>query len=323
MDRLGAHLQHQARYAARSVLANYTTEEPYDRLRCAIEAGAAAEWLVRALLANANPALLAEPRRHDSLLALAGVRPLPDSDLRHLKTVTLTEALDIALKIDPTSSIRADVDFIKDVRNGAAHAGVVAPSSMQETARRLVRVVAAVSPQLGVDHAEFWGALLAPVAEGILADFEDEIAARVASKIAAARSRVNNLTWNLPKAQADLLLAALEVRAVPHLISSPESEDHEYSCPACGRRAWLSYLRLPEDTDRYLVDSDRAGEPIEPYFVVPVTLVPSLLQCPVCELVLDETDDELSGLEGIEEVPESEPIIRDVDEYYESDYDRF
>ncbi len=312
---LGENLFRSAMSAARSALLTHTDDHPEVQLRAGLEVGAAAEWLVRALLAKSNPALLADRRHKDSVLALSGVKSLPNAlDHTDLRSITTAEVVALLLLIHPTLSIARDLESIMEVRNSAAHMALVTRSSLHEAVRRLVRVVAVIVPEITDDDVEkFWGTELAPVAAGISLDFDNETAARVAGKIAAARQRIRHLTAILPPESVDATLTALEDRKVPEEILE-DTEDEEVECPACGRNAWLTYIRYRDDGS-IEAEYDRDGSPERAYMVFQVTLVPALLQCPVCELNLDGSSDELDGISGIQERV-GEPVYIDADEYY-------
>lgn len=300
-------------HAGRATLLNYTSDLTYVKLRTALEVGAAAEWLVRAALARLSPALLAVRAHHDSLLALAGARTL--SDPLELRTIPTLEALTILIKAHPSmASIRSDVDFIMSVRNSAAHSGLVAAASLEVATRRLVRVVDALVVEVGLSREKFWGPELVQVAAGISADFENEIAARVSSKIAAAKARLKDIVAGIPSTQLEQTLSALESR-LPSVSIADDSEDAEYECPACTRRAWISYLRQRGEVGSLEIDYDGDGDPENAYMVFEVTLIPMILQCPVCGLILDAQDDELAGFNDIEE-HDGEPYYIDANEYY-------
>ena len=63
------------------------------------------------------------------------------------------------------------------------------------------------------------------------------------------------------------------------------------------------------------VEFDDDGAPEHEYAVYEVTLVPVLLQCPVCELALDGASDELAGLPNVEERV-GDSIYADAEDYY-------
>lgn len=318
VGQVSQNLFNAARSAARSALLKYTDDRVESQLRCALEAGAATEWLIRALLARSNPALLADRGHKESQLALAGVRPIAStSDHLELRTISTTDVAAHLALIHPALAFSHDVKSIMQVRNSAAHMAIVTKSSLHESVRRLVRVVSAVIPEFDVDATKFWSPRLVSVAEAITKDFDDETAARVASKIAAAKERIRELTRQLPPAGVEAALTALEARRVPHRIED-DTEDDEYDCPACERRAWVTFVKVRDDGD-LVVDYDREGEPEGAWLVFQVTLVPVLLQCPVCELELDGADDELEGLPGISERPGDE-VSMDAAEYY-ADWD--
>lgn len=312
---LGENFFRASRAAARSALLTHTETRPEVQLRCALEVGAAAEWLVRALLAKGSVALLADRRSKNSLLALANVRALPSSmDHTTLRSITTQEVVDLLVVTHPTLGISRDVTGIMDVRNSAAHMALVTERSLHEAVRRLVRLVSVIVPELPDDDVdEFWGEQLAPVAHRIASDFDNETAARVASKIAAAQQRIRELTAKLPPESVDATLDALQDRQVPEEILE-DTEDVQHECPACGRNSWLTYIKYRDD-GHMEAEYDDEGAPERAYMVFEVTLVPALLQCPVCELNLDGSADELDGLLDVVEIP-GEAIYTDADEYY-------
>jgi hypothetical protein len=314
---LATHLAVSSGWAARDAIVAYTEEQFNEKMRCALQIGAAAEWLIRAALAAHSPGLLADRRSHDSMLALSNIGANVAIDVTQIRTIATTEAVSLLLKIDPGLGIRADAEFVMDVRNSAAHLALVNPGSLEEAAKRLVRLVTALLPMADVSSETYWTAELIPLASKLFETSVGDLSARIESKLAAARNRLEQITRGLGHEEKEATLRLLESRPVRWTVAE-EVEDRIHTCPACGRTAQLTYLRLRDEEGELVVDEQYRGE-VDAFVLIQVTLIPTLLQCPVCGLILNALDDEFSGFHDIHELPADEPDIVAAGEYYASE----
>lgn len=302
-----------AAWSARAVVTAYTSDDDRERLLCAFEAGAAVEWLVRAALAAHSPSLLADRNSPDSLLAFSNVNTPAIPDVSKLRTIKMAEALALIMKIDPTLPVRSDIEEVMAVRNGAAHLAAVSQSSLPDTAARLARIVHALLPLLERTESEFWTARLLPLSVTLRAEFETVLRARIESKLTAARARVTQMVDGLSEDARESTLRLLENRPVPWTVAE-DVEERSHPCPACGRKSQLTYLRIKGEMGEVVVEESQHGD-VDAYVLVPVTLVPALLQCPVCALMLDAGEDDFSQFPEITELAADEDEVVDVSNY--------
>ena len=90
-------------------------------------------------------------------------------------------------------------------------------------------------------------------------------------------------------------------------------EEHHLDCPACGSRASVAYLRSEASDDEIVERGD--------FMVRPVWLTPESLRCPVCALILDQSE---LGAMSLNYVTESDdPIEVDISPNFEPDPDFF
>lgn len=314
---LSIHLAASSGWAARDVIVSYTEEQPSAKVRCALQIGAAAEWLIRAAIAAHSPGLLADRRSHDSMLALANVGGGATVDVHQIRTITTAEAVNLLLKIDPALGIRADAEYVMDVRNSAAHMAVINPGALDEAVKRFVRLARALLPQTPVTVESYWTEALIPLANRLFEASAGELSARIESKLAAARARMEQFTRGLGAEEKEAALRLLESRPVRWSVAE-DIEDRPHTCPACGRTAQLTYLRIRDEDGELVVEEEFRGG-VDAYVIIQVTLVPTLLQCPVCGLTLDAADDELSGFHELHDIPADDPDIVDPAEFYGAD----
>lgn len=313
---LATTLEAASKHAAQTSLENYTNSSKYSQIDAAIQAGAAVEWLVRSVIARSNPSILADASHHESLLVFTGVKTASSSDYTALKTINIKVALDILFLIHPQLSVRADVLRVMAIRNSASHIAILKKNDCQEAIRRMVRAVNEILGILSISHLDFWGNELCVVVEQIQRDFEDEISARVASKIASAKVTLKTLLSGLSESQSQQIQLVLAQRKSKTYLD--ESESEPYICPACANLATLTFFRIPDEDFRIETDFDRHGEVEDAYVVREVSLTPVFLECHVCELFLDGDEDELSLFSDIQEKLSENPEVTSASEWFEN-----
>ena len=122
IDQLAVRLYRASQEAARRTLSRFIADEDHDLIEAAQSAGAAIEYLLRAVLALHDPVLLADRRSPTSVVALSRANSGDALDIRGLRTVNYGEALQLLKIIQPTLTIDAEVRFVMDLRNAAAGA---------------------------------------------------------------------------------------------------------------------------------------------------------------------------------------------------------
>lgn len=260
----------------------YVADEDHDLIEAAQSAGAATEYLIRAVLCLHDPVLLAARNHAPSVVALSRANPVSPLDTLQLRTISYGEALDLLRVIHPSLGLDSDVRAVMDLRNAAAHMAMTNSATLKEAAVRLVQIVSKIHGLLNRAEADYWGVSLAPVIQAMQDEHVTALARTVEAKFARARQLLAELTRDLSPGDAEAVLVAREARSVRW--AGDEEEEHE--CPVCNRSGWF-------------VVATEKGEPYEYYYSddiswhVEVFRWPTMFQCPVCDLVLE--DDELAA----------------------------
>lgn len=306
VTQLAGRLYLASQEAARRTMARYVAEEDHDLVEAAQSAGAAIEYLMRAVLCVHDPVLVAARNDTPSIVALSRANTGAPLDVRKLRTVTYGEALEVLREIHPALGIDADVRSVMNLRNGAAHMAMTDRASLKDAAVRLVQVVSKIHGVLNRDVADYWGRPLAPVIQTMQDEHATALARTIEAKFARARQFLTELTRDLTPGDAEAVLIAREARAVRW--AGEEEEEHE--CPVCQRNGRLE------------VASER-GDPYQVYYsddiswAIEIFRWPTMFQCPVCDLLLE--DEEL-GAAGLPLELESRHEAVD-DPYWEPDED--
>jgi hypothetical protein len=273
---------------ARRALGGFASDDSQERRLASIAVGAAAENLLSSVVVFIDPVLLAEPNDVASAVALSRVNISSPLSLRTLRTGTWGRQLSIVQAVYPTVSIRDDIRSLLEIRNAAAHAALTDRDQLAEAVVRLVRVVDAILPLL--PHrtpVSYWTDRLSGVVSELRDQRSNETARRVAAKLATARAlveaRVAAMLGN--EAALELFLATLESVTTPWTVADATEESK--TCPACGRIGELSYVKIRDEVAQSETNFDRDGFPENVFYFVGVTGVPTLFQCPVCELQLE------------------------------------
>ena len=274
-----------ARDAARTALHLYTSERSFDRVNGAISAGGAVEYLMRSLISTYDPSLLADRGNLASVVALSrAITPTPPT-AQALRTITFTQALDILNKIHPSLNITSEVNTVMNTRNAAAHMAMESSTDLAESVVKMVTVVSALHAFFDEPEAQFWGEPLLKLVTAMKLDYENAIKIRVQGKIAHALTELEIILAGTDATNREETLLVLERREVAWM-SGDDSEDEPRECPACHRRGTLTIIRERQMSDYVIVtddDEDMSGS----YALVSVTGIPSMFQCPVCNLRLE------------------------------------
>jgi hypothetical protein len=308
---LEKHLYRASRAFAQFALRNYTAEADLARLQSATAAGSAVEYLLRSVIVSADPVLLAHRSSPDSMIALSRAVGKAPFDPKLLRTIDASEAVTVVGKLHPTMKTSKDAMAVFALRNATAHMAIELGSDLEKAVVQVVRVVEELLSFLKEDESAYWGSNLTPLVLEMKEKATSALRQRVRSKIAAAQMRFKSITASFSDGNTESMLLILEGRDVPF---APYGDAAELSrtCPACNRKGRLSFVKeFDPDSVEFWSDPD---DPSNSTITVSVMGVPSLFQCPVCELLLE--GDELDLYPGLHEkvnLPDEESVPSDID----------
>ncbi|MEV8181430.1 hypothetical protein [Specibacter sp. NPDC078692] len=284
---LAAHLHQVGRHHAKKALLLYTSQDEFDQLDAAYSLGSAVELLAKSLLASVDTALLM-PRDPDALTILkysgtkiSGVAP---PDALSVRSLEAGRAIDLLREIKLFPPLWAKTDrSLFNVRNAAAHMGIVHQEALRSAIRPMVRFAEHTRTHHNETPENWWGKELAGVASTIAESEVNSWIQVVQAKIAASHVRLSKLRAGLPASSADAILTSMEGywrSSIAHI--------ERVKCPACGFRGWAT-----GDVDRAVdIEYELDGPP-----TVWSVLTILIFECNVCGLELsDETEVSIAGL---------------------------
>lgn len=281
LSALPQHLYSCASRAAHRAVQSSSGNDPYEQAQAALAIGEACEWLLRAAIAEVQPALLADTSRgKDSLMALSGAAPFHLASSA-LKTINVTEAVTIVKRLHPQLGLNgSDTELIFNVRNAAAHMAMSEATEVRTALTRLSKVALELLGAMGRSEAEFWGTAGAEFVTSLRKAWTDSLDKSVREKFAAAQDRLSERVAGLDARGQAQAIALAEQRG---LFEPPEAAGSEYEqvvCPACKRKAVLRYEQVRASTP-YLAGSS---------FIYSLYLFPQSLTCRVCGLDLERDE---------------------------------
>jgi hypothetical protein len=280
-DRLKQVLALSARHHARQAIELFANDDQAGLTQAAVSAGCAVELLAKAFLASVEHGLLAEKGDRDTVLILSGNANLTSAQIAEMKTVGALESLKIAKHLHPPLPFNIQSDqVVLRVRNAAAHMGMVLPDELRAAVAVMCRLVDGLLAALSLKRDDYWGRDAVGVVDEILDIAKSEVRRIVAAKIAAAERRYAGLVSGLDAAGRVVVLAALSRRG-PYMIAD-HNEPQE--CPACKQQGWLvCHVDEGQPEVEYGDDGNQ-------YAFASRTAYPSIFECPVCELELEEEE---------------------------------
>lgn len=302
-------------HEARIAVGTYGSDDLQTMRRAAMAMGAAAEHLLSSAIVAVDPVLLADPRDVASVVSLSRANKTSRLDPARLRTAPWDRQLRILEEVHVSIRIRPDMTSLMTTRNAAAHAALVTASNLGEAAVALARVVEGLHTALPHrDEARFWGGRFMGTVEELRNVRSSATRQRVSAKIAHAKDSLEKILFGLSEDGRTRMLVALEARLTSATVLDAETVDEE--CPACGRQGELSLLTEKQDEPRYEADYDRDGSPVAQYAVFGVLGYPTLFQCPVCGLSLEQ--DELESYPNLSADRDLEEVWEDAAAYFDS-----
>lgn len=303
---LAAILGESAQDAAHRAIRLFVSDERLELLQAAVGAGTAVEHLAKAAIVLVEPTLLADRVDRDTLLRLSGKGHRAEGAATRIRTIGALNAVKLVAALHKSVTVPLVLaEAALEVRNAAAHVGLVDREELRAAVSGMCRTVDAMLAAVAADRNSFWGTNVG-VADALIEEGRAAVEQIVEAKFASARSHLAQLTKGMPAELAAAFLAALSQK----LVRSDYEE--EVPCPVCGQRAWLICGVEEGDVE---FDPDESG-----WAWVSRTAYPFEFDCSVCGLTLDEL--ELAHLDMNQPV---ELESRDVDpaDYYEPDEDLY
>lgn len=228
-------LARSAQWHARTALRGFASSDPDDQLQAASSAGTATELLAKAYLAGFSPSLLADKGDRDTVLRLSGHGAQAKGGALAMKTIGAYEALRLVAHLCRTFPPFEQQPPVLVARNAALHTAIVDNDGLRAAVIQMTRMTECLLGELGLDRKQFWGERALPVADSLLDEAARELEQVIASKLAAARSRLDALTGDLPEGTAAIILASLS--RAPMTDDFYHEQDQE--CPVCHQQGIL------------------------------------------------------------------------------------
>lgn len=243
----------------------------------------AVEQLIKAVLAQAHPSFIADPRADfDSLLHLCGLGHMartPDF-VAVVRTITVSEALQrIGRVVDDYRPPGPRVRLLLDNRNSIIHVGHQSKVEAEAILGEVGNYVDALLPSIGLDGAGYWGDASEMVEDHARRRLST-IEATFHRRVQAAKERYRQRTLLMD----DMGLAAYLAAVAPATPAEPY-DAVPAPCPACGNVGELTGTPDPTwEPDWDVADGEGY---VAGVYVGAIQLNASGFACRACGLSLD------------------------------------
>ncbi|UQN31788.1 hypothetical protein [Brachybacterium kimchii] len=309
-----------AQMNARDALTLYQRNDPQNALRAAAATGTAAEMISKVALGAASPHLLVSKGDHTSTLLLANHASVePSNPVTYFRSIEAWDSLTAARKLYAGkvfggSTSRPYPPFA--VRNAALHMGMSDRKMTESAVKDMALLVNEVLAVLNVSPGSFWGSNLWPLVSTIIEEHSSAVEKTFHAKLFAAQQLYESRIESLAPEAKIALVAILESTLSTEL--DPGEQLIQWTCPACEHTGHLTCTKDRGPIQREIINHHDVDT------FVGVTARPTIFECPVCDLFLEDEElafaDDIPGTIDLE--PES-PTEEDYDaeEWYD-DYDR-
>lgn len=259
--------------------------------RAAVAGPMAVELLGKAALWQVNPLLVVATELVKDSASIVKLASSPDLRAPKMRTIYLGEVLKrVAILLNSLPIDSKQQDRLCDVRNGGAHAGLLAPS--RQVVVDSLSVLDVLIARLDIAPGTFFGNL-SETAATLRASYRDAIEARVQLEIVGAWVGLQALRGNLSEGDYEVLrdrrYAATDDDLDPEVFGSGFYRT-AYECPACSAEGRL-FGRVEVD-DHIEFEQEKVGSheyESTPYVSWIPSLIPDAFACNVCKLVLRST----------------------------------
>lgn len=309
INELHVHLFELAGEAARQALIPASRSRGFSAVQTAFATGAAAEWLLRALVASVSPVLLAQGGAggRDTAIALAGGRPVLDEqvelDPSELRTVMTNDLKQLIFALFPSlraTPIASRLEVIFSVRNTAVHLGLASAADNHRALQTLTLLTPDLVPPLGLTEIDFWGSAGIEQARELRSEVLSAVEYRVKTLIDRAQAYYSGAYGHLDRRALSTVRRQLS-RTSQGFGHVEGAELFVTGCPSCRSAGWLQFWPEPPLSTRDVRTVERRSM---------IYLHPSEFRCAVCRLVLDAEGIAMSGVEVGDEVEDySEELL--------------
>jgi hypothetical protein len=274
MKVLAERLFKSARLFLQSALAAYDSQEAHVFL---LHGGTALEHMLKARLAELNPALLAKKDSVPSLAWFADETKHTGPTSIEMRTITMEEALALASAIGAQISIYKDsLTILQRHRNGVAHLGLADEKVAYEVLPAFLAVMIQLTTELSEDPSELFG----PYHSFALSQLEEYRAEQervYEGRIAQALMRFKDEHGELDSTTKAKLAELVELKW-----HRTDILEQLMDCPAC---TLPGYAEGDLEITDWEADFDKEGNAEGGYPVL--SYQPRFFRCPTCCLVLD------------------------------------
>jgi len=224
------------------------------------------ELVARAAIAHVHPVLLADPREPDNLQYAFGMNPEKKPHSIPAKALFTRCSTFVG---GFTDTMATDCLKLMDKRNSELHSGAAAFVGIANASwlPRTYEVLEILLKHLKRDFEDFLGSEYAQLALESLANRRDTIKREVHEALAAAKKYFENVSpTQRPAVTQGMLITWMREHRL----------NRETKCPACGSQAAIGGEIVGRNPVR--VEEDRISREIR--------ILPTLLMCPHCDLVL-------------------------------------
>jgi hypothetical protein len=255
----------------------------------------AVEQLIKAVLARANPAFIADPKADfDSLLHLSGLgeRAKNPDGMQAIRTITVTDALvriqRVAVDYQPPGR---RIAVLLQVRNNIVHLGRHSKAEGESILGEVAEYVSPLLASLGVSLGDYWGASAALVADHAKRRL-DALEATYQRRLQAAKERFERRIAAMDEAGRAAFIAAVAPRP-----PGDEFDSAVATCPACGHPGLVTGAAEPEWEPDFDV-ADGEGY-IAGVYVKSIDISPDSFECQACGLSLDASLIPFADIDGV------------------------
>ena len=290
----GALFELAADCARRAVEEPPADQSGFDRWVRLTAIGQAGEMLVKSTLAGINPVLIAEKQASTrTLWELAGVAGRPPQG--KVGTIGAADAVKRLNECKPrAAAVLSTPKLLFEVRNDAQHLALSPTENDLDAALTelvtLVDGVFKIREALGqpADPNVFWSSKHLGIVEARRKAGYESLLERYGEAISEARSIYAKLIAGL--SDNDRIRVVGELQSRPPVVVEDQTI-RKHNCPACGNYLWVVY-----DVERE-VDIDDSDAPDSFAYIVTVSATVSYVECPVCNLYLEQDELVLTDVE--------------------------
>lgn len=314
INALRDHLVAAARQAAYPVIDASARDDVVDVWMVIVQAGMAAEFVLRAVVADLSPGLLflTSTKHAETIAALRSNEP--PTQMLDARSIPAREVTALASAAHPTiRAVQSEAATVASLRDSVVHMFAFEPSDQHRAVEGLLRVVDAAAPCIGLSADDFWGEERSALAKELRQRDDEATLYIVARKIRAATLTYESLRRSMTEPQFEELLQTRQ-KQLPMIRVGEYIEVHD--CPACTHPVMV--IRRTTDLSPHTVDGieldDWGPDGVPRTALFPQIVIHQQMTCTICGLSL--SGDELARAIPATDNPwDVEPRRAPIEEY--------